>query len=247
MQAIFVTYRRLVVDSNRRMWGAAPRPALAAVRLGGQSWRASPLSCPHSSGSGRSCRVKGSASPSPTPGSSLRSDCGLWSALDPPSAKSTAKPNKTAQGAFSVKHIGIPPNPCRTPSRPVSGSCGGIGGVAPDGGGCFAAIKPAPGMNAGYVLRKPLTAFASWKTGFCCARCCAVGVVGQGAGVLGGLSAPSGGLTRGRGSRREAVGEPLRGSPAFRPLAAVSFPQRLSQGDVKEFIKLKTARARYGV
>ena len=30
-------------------------------------------------------------------------------------------------------------------------------------------------------------------------------------------------------------------------IAAVSFPQRLSQGDVKEFIKLKTARARYGV
>ena len=135
----------------------------------------------------------------------------------------------------------------RPPSRLVSGLCGGIGGVAPDGDGCFAAIKPAPGMNAGYVLRKPLTAFASWKTGFCCARCCAVGVVGQGAGVLGGLSAPSGGLTRGRGSRREAVGEPRRGSPAFRPLAAVSFPQRLSQGDVKEFIKLKTARARYGV
>ena len=138
-------------------------------------------------------------------------------------------------------------NPYQTPSRLVSGLCGGIGGVAPDGDGCFAAIKPAPGMNAGYVLRKPLTAFASWKTGFCCARCCAVGVVGQGAGVLGGLSAPSEGLTRGRGSRREAVGEPRRGSPAFRPLAAVSFPQRLSQGDVKEFIKLKTARARYGV
>ena len=138
-------------------------------------------------------------------------------------------------------------NPYQTPSRLVSGLCGGIGGVAPDGDGCFAAIKPAPGMNAGYVLRKPLTAFASWKTGFCCARCCAVGVVGQGAGVLGGLSAPSGGLTRGGGSRREAVGDPRRGSPAFRPLAAVSFPQRLSQGDVKEFIKLKTARARYGV
>ena len=134
-------------------------------------------------------------------------------------------------------------NPYQTPSRLVSGLCGGIGGVAPDGDGCFAAIKPAPGMNAGYVLRKPLTAFASWKTGFCCARCCAVGVVGQGAGVLGGLSAPSGGLTRGRGSRREAVGEPRRGSPAFRPLAAVSFPQRWNLGDVKEFIKLKTARA----
>lgn len=42
-------------------------------------------------------------------------------------------------------------------------------------------------MNAGYVLRKPLTAFASWKTGFCCARCCAVGVVGQGAGDAGGV------------------------------------------------------------
>ena len=95
-------------------------------------------------------------------------------------------------------------------------------------------------MNAGYVLRKPLTAFASWKTGFCCARCCAVGVVGQGAGVLGGLSAPLWGADKGEG-------EPRRGSPAFRPLAAVSFPQRLSQGDVKEFIKLKTARARYGV
>ena len=58
---------------------------------------------------------------------------------------------------------------------------------------------------------------------------------------------PSGGLTRGRGGRREAVGEPRRGALAFRPLAAASFPQRLSLGDVKEFIKLKTARARYGV
>ena len=40
------------------------------------------------------------------------------------------------------------------------------------------------------------------------------------------------------------MGEPRRGAPAFRPLAAVSFPQRLNLGDVKEFIKLKTARAR---
>ena len=55
----------------------------------------------------RSCRVKGSASPSPTPGSSLRSDCGLWSALDPPSAKHHAKRLKTAYSAFSR------PNPAR--------------------------------------------------------------------------------------------------------------------------------------
>lgn len=47
---------------------------------------------------------------------------------------------------------------------------------------------------------------------------------------------PLGASICGKGSRREAVGEPRRGAPAFRPLS-----------DVKEFIKLKTARARYGL
>ena len=63
----------------------------------------------------------------------------------------------------------------------------------------------------------------------------------------GSIRPPLGASISRRGSRREAVGEPRRGAPAFRPLAAVSFPQRLNLGDVKEFIKLKTARARYGV
>ena len=87
--------------------GRCPTPRTRRREARGAVWRALPLSCPHSSGSGRSCRVKGSASPSPTPGSSLRSDCGLWSALDPPSAKHHAKRLKTAYSAFSR------PNPAR--------------------------------------------------------------------------------------------------------------------------------------
>ena len=75
--------------ARRRMWGAAPRPALAAVRLGGQSWRATPLSCPHSSGSGRSCRVKGSprlARVLALRAAGRSSQPGPLRALDPPSA-----------------------------------------------------------------------------------------------------------------------------------------------------------------
>ena len=43
---------------------------------------------------------------------------------------------------------------------------GGIGGVAPDGDGCFAAFKSAPATNAGHSLCKPPPVFAPWKTGF---------------------------------------------------------------------------------
>ncbi|CAM5534001.1 hypothetical protein AFAE65S_00112 [Alcaligenes phenolicus] len=42
-------------------WGAAPSPALAAVRLGGQGWRALPfVPAPSPIGYCRSCHVKGS-------------------------------------------------------------------------------------------------------------------------------------------------------------------------------------------
>ena len=40
---------------------------------------------------------------------------------------------------------------------------GGIGGVAPDGDGCFAAFKSAPATNAGHSLCKPPPVFAPWK------------------------------------------------------------------------------------
>ena len=157
--------------ARRRMWGAAPRPALAAVRLGGQSWRAAPLSCPHSSGSGRSCRVKGSPRLARVLASLRAAPArrGRFAPLTRHPLTPRQTPQNGLRRVFSQKAWNPHDQTLRSPSRLVSGFCGGIGGVAPDGGGCFAAIKSAPGMNAGNVLRKPLPAFAPWKAGFYCA------------------------------------------------------------------------------
>ena len=106
--------------ARRRMWGAAPRPALAAVRLGGQSWRAAPLSCPHSSGSGRSCRVKGSprlARVLALRAAGRSSQPGPLRALDPPSANTPSNATERPEARFSQKAWGIHGQALRSPSR----------------------------------------------------------------------------------------------------------------------------------
>ncbi len=72
-----------------------------------------------------------------------------------------AAPSKRPVGAFlDLRHTNQRPSTIERLLGPFLTLTGGIGGVVPDDYGCLAALKLAPGTNAGYAHLEPLAVFA---------------------------------------------------------------------------------------